>query len=351
MNNRRKFAALTISILAVASIAVASFYRPSNDNHASKLAAFEKLEPDVTLIQEGKNTVYNIPFRWIDGRIIVNGVSGGKPIQCMINTACSIAELPNTLPLTMKHTGIVFRSIPLSGTRLRPIECVILGNITIGGLEIANCPALLYRGERSDLSNEPFLTIGSAFFSHLVLRIDYANHDLEVWPDSGSAVNRQHMTSKNPRRTGIIYNRFDQRSYTTTFAWDKKDYSFGLGAPVIGGRIDNRPVKLVLSSNAPYLALGITNKSLLSAFNQSCCNTSRGNTTDQSKLHNTAWSFGPFYYTGHVKLMTESPSTYADGMLGGEVLQCYLMTIDYPDREINFQWNYPATSGRLSASQ
>jgi predicted aspartyl protease len=170
----------------------------------------------------------HIPFTLDGGQIIVHAILDGRSMACMIDTGTGSIYLPNHVRLNVAATGMVTTMRGFDGDEGQAQQ-VVLSRLRLGSYELQGTYGNIGTDGNTldDLSaNLPIL--GDDAFSHTVLTIDYARHELVMRQP------QYDFTANGKSRHGFVMN-FSQ------LADDPN-------APCVKGIVQGKPLKVLLDT-------------------------------------------------------------------------------------------------------
>jgi predicted aspartyl protease len=322
-------------------------YRDYKTNQVeTNVKAAIKLEPIISLSPSASHIAV-IPFHLSYGHIVVTGTSGGKTVQCLIDTGASSVQWSDTLGLAAKPLGVTFaHQSPYYTLAPRPAQWMLLKELRIGPLDIRACPGLAYAHLQSDDNESNMINIGNSVFAHFVVTIDYQKHELLIRRPGGSVPAFAKVQKSGPHSSAQQHS---ARTYVFNFEWQVPHDSSGLqalgpGQAILAGSIGGHPATMVLDTGAGNIGIAVTNAMLNSQLSQQYkASVSRNSLLEIKLLSKVEWSVGgSLHYRGLVILLPNSPDNGPpDALIGTQVMECYKVTIDYPDQKVFLRWDLP----------
>lgn len=310
----------------------------------SRYEAIRRLTPRTSLDSPGGGgREVHIPFRYRDGWIVIAATSGGKPVECVLDTGSSIPWWSTALPVSARHTGVTYpHYAPYHGTASGPAELMMLSELTLGPLKVYDVPGIAYQPTGREWTAR-FLYLGNSVFAHTVLTIDYRRQELIVRQGGPrTALAGQQAAEKKPEPSRGRRLNFVPRDQRLRFVWSVNPHSLGPGYPTIAGTIAGHPARYGVDTGSAGVPLAIISEGMCSLLRQeNQVVVQRSGYLGLEQTRSLTWSLGKVAYRTPVWLVPDLAGATgdADALLGQPVLQNYGVTIDYPRRQILLQWN------------
>jgi hypothetical protein len=281
-------------------------------------------------LQRAPYQAVHIPFQLQDGCILVKAALAGRTAECVVDTGFNCVAWADWLCVAARKLSGEGAITDAAGRRI-PAAPALLSTLQIGPYKARNVPGYAVKsgrpGERPTLFAERPVFLGNPAFHQVVLTIDYQQQELVLRPSA-------YDFTCHPRGKQDM-----------VFAFAPCSGPGNATLPVIQGRIEGRPARILLDTGWAAPEIGLT-EPFLDAIRPSRTKDHPGHSSEKvsrqmlgqpaflERVPDVAFSLGdPPAWNGQRPAMAIArifPDV--DAILGPDALRHFRLTIDYPRR-------------------